>query len=301
VDLKAPQMEDARRGLLRRFGPTAGPWWRSLPELVDELTMHWQLRMVEPVERQGNTSVVLRCLRANDRVAMLKLSPDPTISSAEGEALRRWSATVHAPALWAEDSTRGALLLEAVGDGNPLSRSVANVPIEDIAVLLNELHQAPGTTIGEGIVPLTERVEFIFDFWRHRFWDTPHEPCTIPLERLHAGLNLARTLTTSASSSVLLHGDLHPGNVLRGPGRRLVAIDPRACVGDPAFDALDWVLYGTTDPVQWSERCDTLARLTGTEPERIWNWCAALAPGLAASKANQGKHLEAEALLALGR
>ena len=45
-----------------------------------------------------------------------------------------------------------------------------------------------------------------------------------------------------AGRRVLLHGDLHLRNVLAGPpGRELVAIDPRACVGDPAFDLVDWI------------------------------------------------------------
>jgi streptomycin 6-kinase len=42
---------------------------------------------------------------------------------------------------------------------------------------------------------------------------------------------------------VLLHGDLHLGNVLDGgPSRGLVAIDPKACLGDPCFDAVDYVV-----------------------------------------------------------
>src|SRR5205807_4200451 len=52
---------------------------------------------------------------------------------------------------------------------------------------------------------------------------------------------LLRTQTTR----VLLHGDLHPGNVLDGgPVRGLVAIDPMVCVGDPCFDAVDFALAG---------------------------------------------------------
>nr|WP_245757189.1 phosphotransferase [Amycolatopsis xylanica] len=48
-----------------------------------------------------------------------------------------------------------------------------------------------------------------------------------------------------SSSPVLLHGGLHLGNALDGgPGRGLTAIDPKACVGDPCFDAVDYVVTG---------------------------------------------------------
>ncbi|MEU8890482.1 aminoglycoside phosphotransferase family protein [Streptomyces sp. NPDC048442] len=45
--------------------------------------------------------------------------------------------------------------------------------------------------------------------------------------------------------TVLLHGDLHLGNVLDGGAERgLMAVGPKACVGDPCFDAVDYVLAG---------------------------------------------------------
>ncbi|WP_375792226.1 phosphotransferase [Streptomyces rhizosphaericus] len=53
-----------------------------------------------------------------------------------------------------------------------------------------------------------------------------------------------RLLDTEAAT-VLLHGDLHLGNVLGGGAERgLMAIDPKACAGDPCFDAVDYVVTG---------------------------------------------------------
>jgi streptomycin 6-kinase len=49
------------------------------------------------------------------------------------------------------------------------------------------------------------------------------------------GYELARTLA-HAGPTALVHGDLHFANILVAEGR-LVAIDPRPCWGDPAFDA----------------------------------------------------------------
>jgi len=59
------------------------------------------------------------------------------------------------------------------------------------------------------------------------------------------GLSRCQALVASQTTRVLLHGDLHLGNVLDGGGSGgLVAIDPRACAGDPCFDAVDYLLDG---------------------------------------------------------
>ncbi|MFI1015981.1 aminoglycoside phosphotransferase family protein [Streptomyces sp. NPDC020965] len=83
-----------------------------------------------------------------------------------------------------------------------------------------------------------------------------------------------------------MHGDLHPANVLSGPGARTVAIDPRPTWGDPDFDAVDWVLDGVTDPALLEQRIEKLAALVpDLSPHRLLHWCRALAapnavPGL---------------------
>lgn len=69
----------------------------------------------------------------------------------------------------------------------------------------------------------------------------------------------------------LVHGDLHPGNVLAGAGRA-VAIDPRPCIGDPAFDAVDWVLHPRH------------TQLSVFDADRVRAWCEALAVLVAMSR-----------------
>jgi len=77
---------------------------------------------------------------------------------------------------------------------------------------------------------------------------------------------------------VLLHGDLTPSNILDGgPERRLVAIDPAACVGDPAFDAVDLIMWQAEAPAAVRGRAQALAAETGADPDRMVEWCAAFA------------------------
>jgi streptomycin 6-kinase len=111
----------------------------------------------------------------------------------------------------------------------------------------------------------------------------------------------AAALAAEPAPAVLLHGDLHPGNVLDGgPERGLVAIDPRPCVGDPVIDAVDWVFHGAPDPSAWEPRSASLAAALGCDPERLWRWCVAFAPMLAAAGAARGAGADdVAALLAL--
>ncbi|MEA2251578.1 MAG: streptomycin 6-kinase, partial [Solirubrobacteraceae bacterium] len=52
---------------------------------------------------------------------------------------------------------------------------------------------------------------------------------------------------------------------------------PRACAGDPGFDLVDWVLDASAAAETWRRRADALAAAVGYPPERLWQWCAALA------------------------
>jgi streptomycin 6-kinase len=116
-------------------------------------------------------------------------------------------------------------------------------------------------------------------------------------DALERGGRAAMALAAEPAPAVLLHGDLHPGNVLDGgPRRGLVAIDPRPCVGDPALDAVDWVFHRVR-PDAWASRSRALAAALGCDRDRLWRWCAALAAMLASARPDAE---EVPALLALG-
>ncbi len=96
---------------------------------------------------------------------------------------------------------------------------------------------------------------------------------------------------------MLLHGDLHLGNVLASDRRGLVARSPIACVGERCFDAADYVLEGT-DLADMVGRRDALAAASGLDAERLDGWARVLAP-LGAARAPQPERVAT--LLAYGR
>ncbi|MEE1768938.1 aminoglycoside phosphotransferase family protein [Streptomyces sp. JV185] len=109
-------------------------------------------------------------------------------------------------------------------------------------------------------------------------------------------------LPDTQATSVLLHGDLHLGNVLDGGAERgLMAIDPKACVGDPCFDAVDYVLAGAgLEGVE--TRCARVAAACGLDDDRLHAWSQVIAPFAAiAHLRNGGEEPVIDELLALTR
>jgi streptomycin 6-kinase len=53
-----------------------------------------------------------------------------------------------------------------------------------------------------------------------------------------------------------------------------VAIAPRACVGDPAFDLIDWAFFGGGDAAALARRAERLAAEAGLDPGSLRRWCA---------------------------
>jgi streptomycin 6-kinase len=286
VDFSSPTLDAARGRLLARFGTRVEPWWERLPAAIAELAERWELVVGDAVGR-GNTSLVVRCRLADGRPAVLKLTPDAEHGAAEASALRSWEPSGRVPLVWGNDAASGALLLEAIPSEIPLSELGMAVELDEVANLIGGLHRSGAPVIANGVVSLAERVEFIFEHWVERH-GRRGEVVTraVPVERLRRGHELARALVADAGVPVLLHGDLHPGNVLDGGAARgLVAIDPRPCVGEAAVDAVDWVFWAVDDPRAWEPRSRDLALALGVGHERLWAWCAAFAAMLAASKA----------------
>ncbi len=252
---------EVRERFAVRFGAGAGGWCDELPGLVGELAGRWGLEVL--AAGGGGTSRVFRCGRGGGGGAVwLKLTPEPAIAREEAEALRAWAAVPSVVPLLAADLPAGALLLADVSPGTRVRQLGWQLP--EVAVLLRELRSSAVPAEESVLRPLAHRVGFVFDLAERR-------GRTGLAEHRAAALELAATGPTG-----LVHGDLHPSNVLVGSGGRLVAIDPRPSWGDPDFDAVDWVLEG---PGTLERRVTDLAALVpGLSPDRLHAWCRALAP-----------------------
>jgi streptomycin 6-kinase len=272
--LTVPELdEELRRRLARRFGSAIDAWLEALPAVLADLHERWHLEWGAPIQR-GSMSVVIRCRAEDGRPAVLKITPDRTRLAQEAAALARWT-TSHVPAVLAVDERAGALLLEAVEPGIPLVESADYPSTDSLVALMTSIHDAGDP--GDSFPPVAERIANLFDSSRKLYDRKPGLRELISPDLYERGRALAVGLARDPISPVPLHGDLTPVNVLDGGEGRLVAIDPAPCVGDPAFDAIDFVLWRATDAVAITARAEQLATGIGVEPGRLLDWCAAFA------------------------
>jgi streptomycin 6-kinase len=268
--------EAAERRLTSRFGPDVGDWLARLPDLVLACAERWGLRPHGPAVA-GGTSVVVRCAGPGTR-CVVKLTPDPLLAVQEGRALRLWADAEHVVDVLDTDERLGALLLDAVEPGEPLSRDEA-WSLDHVAPLLAEVctTEVPAGNL-HGLPSLADRVEFLFALAGRRSTAAGTDRAAPP-PLLSGGLARALDLARSPAPTGLVHGDLHPGNVLRAHGRGVVAIDPRPCVGDRHFDLVDWVLTpDVADGDSLRRRLAALeARVPGVDAARLRDWVVALA------------------------
>ncbi|MFE5207774.1 aminoglycoside phosphotransferase family protein [Streptomyces sp. NPDC056600] len=284
--VRVPQA--ARDRLTVRFGPGVAAWCDALPSLVDGLCERWGLLPVESLG--GGTSRVVRCLRRDAGTTVwLKVTPELAIAAEEAEALSLWSGTPSVVDLLEQDLDVGALLLADVsptsarGGGLPAARvspapATAGGPrLPEVAALLRALREGvPGRPRRSGLRPLADRIGLLHTLAGRRLTAADPRPALDPavLERARA----AALALCDTGPVGLVHGDLHAGNVLAGPGGRPVAIDPRPTWGDPDFDAVDRVLDGVSDLPALERRTERLASLVpGQSPDRVLAWCRALA------------------------
>jgi streptomycin 6-kinase len=275
----------ARKRLTDRFGDEADAWFDGLPRLLIALSEKWQFELGSAIPR-GSVSAVCVCRMTDGRRAVLKVSPDRDRLALEASALKAWHPG-HTPEVIAFADELGALLIEAIEPGTPLIASAAYPTVEVVAELLASLHQ---TRVPDSSYPTVEqRVRYLFHSSAKLYERHPELTGLIPRDLYERGHTLAMRLATDEGSSVLLHGDLTPSNILDGGDERgLVAIDPAPCSGDAAFDAVDLILWLADEPSTVEARADHIASTTGLDTQRLLGWSSAFASMNALELASEG-------------
>lgn len=265
--------EQLRRRLGRRFGSAIELWLDQLPLVLTGLAAAWDIEL-DGLIQGGSMSVVIRCRAADGRRAVLKISPDRQRVVDEAAALAAWR-TEHVPAVLAVDANVGALLMEAIEPGTTLAESGTSPRAETLALLMTSLHDHAHDSSHR---PLADRIDQLFESGLKNYDRRPDLAAVVPPELYEQGRRRALDMAARPCETVLLHGDLTPVNVLDGgEARGLVAIDPAACSGDPAFDAVDLVLWRAQDLQTIVMRAEQLGSAMGVEAERLVQWCAAFA------------------------
>ncbi len=170
-------------------------------------------------------------------------------------------------ALLLERAIGGASLIEmARGGGDDQASSIICATIARLHT--PRRHQRPGN-----LVPL-------------RHWFRSLEAAARHGGAFAAASSAAQQLLTGPTEEVVLHGDVHHGNILYDRTRGWLAIDPKGLIGDRAFDYAnvfcnpDMAL--ATTPGRLQRQAAVVSGATGIERARLLKWILAYA-GLSAS------------------
>nr|WP_202536925.1 aminoglycoside phosphotransferase family protein [Streptomyces sp. SID8350] len=234
----------------------------ALPELAGRFLEEWGLRPDGP-SMYGVCALVLPVVREADGVpAALKLQPVDEETAGEPVALRAWGAAgAGAVELLDHDPGTGALLLERLDEGRPLS-GVADVR-GAVGVLGGVLARLTAVPAPEGLRTLGGAVERML----------AAAPGTVARladaadRRLLADCAAAVREVAGEPGDRLLHWDLHYDNVLAGRAGEWVALDPKPLAGDPGFELFPALVnLFDADEVVW--RFDALTEELGLERDR---------------------------------
>ncbi|WIX98436.1 aminoglycoside phosphotransferase family protein [Amycolatopsis mongoliensis] len=289
---------EAGARLVDRFGLRAEGWLAEVPALASRLVSRWGLELGE-LFASGASSVVLRCRWRDGTPAVLKLSPDRALLTEQVEMLLVFASSGRVPAVMAADTEAGAMVLEEILPGT----EAEDLPPESLPRRWGELLAALHAVPPPAHWPRTLRGRCDEAFTRiGRRLTEPAIGARIAERTWQRTIRRCEALLDTQTRIVLLHGDLHLGNVLDGGASRdLVAIDPKACLGDPCFDAVDYVVAGAGhEGVQ--ARCQRVATACGLDGDRLFAWTRVIAPMFAiAYLANDGSDPAIDELLTLTR
>lgn len=200
------------------WGAAGERWLADLPGLLAGIAADWELTLGAPYDLTFHYVAAVRC--ADGTPAVLKVGFELA-----GEAAALTAFDGHgADRLLRADLDRGALLLEQVSPG---SRLRDLVPARDAAAtavlagLMRQLHVPPVPGL-PAVLSLAGALD------EHRG--------PVPADLVAEAAGLLRSLCASATRAVVLHGDLHHDNVLRGTRAPWLAIDPHGFIGDPGYE-----------------------------------------------------------------
>jgi len=251
--------------------------WALVPDGAEIITPNGQLLPV----RYQNTPAMLK----------IALPKDEELSSI---TMEWWNGEGAARVFKCEGN---ALLMERAMGRNSLI-TMAQTPAGDekasqiLCEVAAKLHTPRNSPIPKTLLPLEKWFESLFVINTNEH------------DILKEASITAKTLFATPQESVILHGDIHHGNVLDFNKRGWLAIDPKHLIGERGFDfanifcnpdAIDHTFNIATQPGRLARQVTIVAKVANLPPKRLLQWILAYA-GLSAAWLLEEKNLRAAKL-----
>ena len=264
-----------RERALEWGGAEGSAWLADLPGFVACLVERWNLTLGPPLDSHVSFCALVQ-RGVHDAVLKIPMPGDfahvsGNLRFQEHEALRVWGGNAAARLLEFDPAT-GAMLLERCVSGAHLADRVTLEQADEIvAELMHRLWRPvpvphPFATLDDFAVELGARAQ------------ANYERAAAPIEQslLDETLEIVAELRVADAPPVLLHGDLHHENILSAEREQWLEIDPLPRVGDPTYDAVQFLLFrkgSTPDPtLTWGGDIMRFCRLVGIDGDRVKAW-----------------------------
>ena len=251
-------------------GAAGRAWLDALPRLVSELRELWSIAEIGAAFEGGCVAYVAPVTLQDRSHAVLKVSIADEETECEADALSVWNGN-GAVRLLESDRPRGAMLLERLEPGTPLSEH----PDRDAAIaiacsLLRRLWVRPSDPHPFRSVAAVARQYAEMLPMQYVQAGRPFS------ESLHDGaVELCRQLAQDHAHCTLANRDFHLGNILAAQREPWLVIDPKPLAGDPAFDTAHFVRSLLPDPITMPEFERLVSAIAGhleLRPECIAEW-----------------------------
>ncbi|MCM2416212.1 aminoglycoside phosphotransferase family protein [Streptomyces sp. RKAG290] len=215
------------RSTVEREGAPGTAWLAELPELVENLLGRWACRLDGEVVH-GGVGVVVPVRRRDATTAVVKVSFPHPGNIHEPDAFVAWGGR-GAVLLHERDDERFAMLLERVQ-----ASTLAEVEDEDeVATVAGRINRRLAIPAPPHLPRLREQA----DAWEEQLRKDAGELTHALSPRVvDAAVATVRELGR-VQPDILIHGDLHPSNILRADRESWLAVDPKGYAGDPAYDS----------------------------------------------------------------
>ncbi|WP_394822938.1 aminoglycoside phosphotransferase family protein [Pendulispora albinea] len=262
-------------------GEAVRAWLDALPATIARCAERWSLELGECFpEVSYNYAAPAR--RADGSHVVLKVTfPDRDFVS-EVAALEAFGPGRGAIGLLEVDRASGAMLLERAMPGTQLA-PLARIDDARATAIAAQVMRALRRDVPADSSPFVtlELWSEAFDRARGRL-PGGRGIGELPPRLVDRAEGVYRELLASSGPPVLLHGDLHHGNILEVEGGRWVAIDPKGVIGEPAFETAVFLHDPIPEFITWpgwerllQRRMAQLADELALDRERIRGWAIA--------------------------
>lgn len=261
--------QDFIKTMVSLYGDQGERWLESLPKQIAQCAQEWQLTEIVVGKNLSYHYIATAYSTLFRMPVVLKLGFDAHSLIQEQTALQLYHGN-GSVRLLAADMNKRALLLECLVPGTSLT---SLFPQQDLCAvdhtvnILKKLHQTPLPEPGI-LTPLST----LLTTFEHPYDD-------LPQQHLTTAQQLLQDLLASQKQQVVLHADLHQGNMLKA-NDGYTAIDPKGMLGDPAYDVGPFI----RNPLQLLiehddaraivvQRIEHFAQRMSIDAARIAAWC----------------------------